>query len=500
MAGRPYRVRMKGRWAVTGALALALALAALSPQANATPAPTAPKTSPQVIAFYYGWYGNPTFDGEWIHWNDKRFDIVPPDDISSDYYPQLGAYSSRDPAVVRQHMDWLKRAKIGVIALSWWAGETSDAYVRQVLDAAKTAGIKVTLHIEPATGRTASDYQANVIRLVKKFGRHPAFFTTRLGSPHLAAGRPRALIFVWATALVDGKVVPASYWARANDAIHREVGALVLACPCGGGYDIAVTKGRFDGAYNYATLHLEKEGGFDWARTLPPGAIYVPSVMPGNHADRIGYPKDTIVPRLDGATYDEQWSAALGTGVKPDFVSITSFNEWHEGSQIEPARSAYSAGGRTYLDFAPLSPTSYLDRTAGWVARYVSGDYPRPSSVKVRLRATTTSDWMAISFGSGSLARPGAPEISAQATQGSFDGTKLTLNQSLERARSGLEVSLTAEALALGDTLTLVGNGGYIGRTTLIVDVWAGNAWMAAGEATWIGGPDDGATRTIELP
>lgn len=491
---------MRWRWAALAAAALTLA--AVTPMASATPAPGKPKASPQVVAFYYGWYGNPTFDGEWSHWSDEINGTRPPGDISSDYYPTLGAYSSRDPAVLRQHMAWLNRARIGVIALSWWDGETSDAYVRQVLDAAKVAGIKVTLHIEPAGGRTAAVYQANVIRLVKKFGRHPAFLTTKLGSPHVTGGKPRALIFVWATAVKDldkREVVDPSYWAKANDAIHRDVGALVLACPCGGGYDGAVTEGHFDGAYNYATLHLEKEGGFDWARSLPPGAIYVPSVMPGNHADRIGYPKDTILPRLDGDTYDEQWSAALGTGVTPDLVSITSFNEWHEGSQIEPARVGYSAGGRDYLDFAPLSPTSYLDRTASWVARYANGDYPHPASRQVRLRVSTTSDWLALSVTGGALARPGKPDISRNATQGSFNGSLLTLNQSLDRAQRGLSVSLAAEALALGDSLTLVGTGGYIGQTTLTVEVWSGTEWTPAGEATWIGGSDDGASRIIAL-
>ena len=45
--------------------------------ASASPAPAPPKASPQVVAFYYGWYGNPAFDGQWIHWNDERLDIVP---------------------------------------------------------------------------------------------------------------------------------------------------------------------------------------------------------------------------------------------------------------------------------------------------------------------------------------------------------------------------------------------------------------------------------------
>ena len=25
---------------------------------------------PQVLAFYYGWWGNPTTSGRWVHWQD----------------------------------------------------------------------------------------------------------------------------------------------------------------------------------------------------------------------------------------------------------------------------------------------------------------------------------------------------------------------------------------------------------------------------------------------
>jgi glycoprotein endo-alpha-1,2-mannosidase len=455
-----------------------------------------------VVAFYYGWFGNPKVDGEWMHWNDPRLGIRPPGDISSDYYPQLGAYSTRDPAVLRQHMRWLRLARVGVIALSWWAGETPDSLVSQILDAAKSAGIKVTLHIEPATGRTAATYQADVIRLVRTFGKHPAFFTTTKGGPHMKGGSPRPLIFVWATALKDlakAESVPPSYWAGANDAIRRKVGALVVACPCGGGYADAVTEGRFDGAYNYATLHLEEEGGFDWARSLPPGALYIPSVMPGNHADRIGYPSDTIVPRRGGREYDDQWTAALGTGITPDLVSITSFNEWHEGSQIEPARVGYAAGGRKYLDFSPLSPTAYLDQTARWVAAYAAGDYPRPRSTPVRVTVETSSDWVALKVTDGAFARPREVEESKEATRADFDGSIFAMNQSLVRAQSGLGVSMTYEAVALGDAIVVQGRSGHIGTTRIRLEAMVDGGWMLVSEASWVGGVDDGATRSFVI-
>ena len=47
----------------------------------------------------------------------------------------------------------------------------------------------------------------------------------------------------------------------------------------------------------------------------------------------------------DGQSYDQMWQAAVRAA--PDVVTITSYNEWHEGTQIEPARDV-GAGDLSY--------------------------------------------------------------------------------------------------------------------------------------------------------
>ncbi|MCS7300036.1 MAG: hypothetical protein NZ556_00570, partial [Fimbriimonadales bacterium] len=61
-----------------------------------------------VLAFYYGWYGNPTISGKWLHW--EGVDAERRQIANSTHYPQLGAYDSNDPAVIEQHCRWAREA------------------------------------------------------------------------------------------------------------------------------------------------------------------------------------------------------------------------------------------------------------------------------------------------------------------------------------------------------------------------------------------------------
>ena len=64
------------------------------------------------------------------------------------------------------------------------------------------------------------------------------------------------------------------------------------------------------------------------------------------------------------------WRGALRADA--DLVTITSYNEWHEGPQIEPAssgRSGYESYEGAWGLHGRAAETSYLNRTAFWVQR-----------------------------------------------------------------------------------------------------------------------------------
>ena len=96
------------------------------------------------------------------------------------------------------------------------------------------------------------------------------------------------------------------------------------------------------------------------------GLLCAPSVGPGYDARRAtGDTASQVAPRRGDAT-TRMWRGAIRA--RADMVTVTSYNEWHEGTQIEPARAA---GGATRATTAPggcaagrpSAPTSTAPRT-----------------------------------------------------------------------------------------------------------------------------------------
>ena len=62
----------------------------------------------------------------------------------------------------------------------------------------------------------------------------------------------------------------------------------------------------------------------------------------------------------DGEYYAHMWERAIADGA--DMVSITSYNEWGEGTQIEPAVARGESG--LYNDYeSEGGPNAYMDMT-----------------------------------------------------------------------------------------------------------------------------------------
>ena len=82
-------------------------------------------------------------------------------------------------------------------------------------------------------------------------------------------------------------------------------------------------------------------------------SLCAPSVGPGYDGRRAGEAAGGRQ-RANGTTYDRLWTAALAA--TPDIVTITSYNEWGEGTQIEPAAAAPRLPPRTTAPGASPAP------------------------------------------------------------------------------------------------------------------------------------------------
>ena len=322
----------------------ALGLALVGLVAAATPVAGGGAASARRVAvFYYPWYGTPQVDGEWRHW--QQGDASPPLLIASDYYPARGVYSSADERIVRAQMGEIAAAGIDEVVTSWWGrGSPEDERLALVSRLARARRLTVSVHLEPYGKRTAASSAAD-LRYLQSLGIRSAY-------------------------VYDAERISAADWSAALAPLR---GLRLFAHTRLVGW---AKRAGFDGVYTYTSAQPD-----DFARLCKQARalrlLCAPSVSPGFDARRaVG--TATVRSRRDGRTYDAQWRAAMCAS--PSVVTIASYNEWHEGTQIEPATSTPPGARGTYRTYAGAyqlqgrrAQRAYLTRTAYWAKRFRAG-------------------------------------------------------------------------------------------------------------------------------
>jgi hypothetical protein len=320
---------------VAAAAVAVAALALVAQLGGAAARETAPE--PRVAAFFYPWYGTPQHDGAWRHWDQRG--AQPPARIASAFYPSRGAYSSGDARVLAAQMRELRAAGVDDVVVSWWGrGEPEDARLHAVAAAARSAGLTVAAHLEPYAARTAAT-AARDIEYLQSLG---------IGDVYVYGAQDQ----------------PAESW---HEALDHLTGVRVFAQTSLVGF---AARAGFEGVYTYDVLAY---GPATFARLCGQarraGLLCAPSVGPGFDARRaVG--ETRVKPRRAGATYDGMWRSAIRA--RPAIVTITSYNEWHEGTQIEPAqrRRGYRSYEGAWGLHGRAAERAFLDRTAEWSARF----------------------------------------------------------------------------------------------------------------------------------
>ena len=315
----------------------------------------APRAKPGRVGsaiFYYPWYGAAGDQPEWFHWaNDGH---RPPEDIAANFYPARGPYSSSDFSILQQHMADIRGAGVDTVVVSWWGpGSYEDRQLAGVVSAANGQGLRVAVHIEPYDGRTPDLVQRDVLALSTRWGIREFWI-------YLADGpAPEA----WQT--LTSTLSDITFWAHGHSPSNGVRGL----------FQAYAARAGFDGVYTYDPVRYapsQFETFCNLARVR--GLQCSPSVSPG-YDGRRGVPDSTVLPRLGGERYDASWTGAFAAGA--DVISITSYNEWHEGTQIEPAVAGrclkqgqppycYSSYEGDYGLTGAAAESAYLVRTRFW--------------------------------------------------------------------------------------------------------------------------------------
>lgn len=336
---------------------VALAVLVIAGLIGAFPARVQPAGPRLVLAFYYTWFDENT-------WTPAKVPDVP---------AQL--YASRDPAAMDRHIAQAQAAGIDALVVSWygpWNNQT-EANFAAMLDVAAARGFKLALDVEVTSPFAPAGTGGTVEMLRHALGvhaNHPAYLRVD-GKPVLFFWRQQRYgAGTWAGIREQVDPGRGSIWiAEGVDMSYQAVfdGHHLYSVTWNPPADVAATANKFG---RYVENARQQYGGYRY---------WVATAMPGYDDTRTGRGNAFARGREGGAYYAQTWQAAIGSN--PDWVVITSFNEWPEGTYIEPSQA--------YGD-------QYLQLTAEWASRFKSGaavappEQPTPTPEGAPAAATAT--------------------------------------------------------------------------------------------------------------
>lgn len=298
-----------------------------------------------VMAFYHAWYGNTTGPSKkWFHWDHPIWDTATGEtigrhdpekfiapgfrDIGAAHYPLTGPYDCSDPELIRHQLDLAEEVGIDVFIIDWFGPPNGpvDNYTKVLIDYVEEHGRNIRFSILYDGYHYAkyplSDSLNELRYLLNTYGERPSFL--KVGN--------YSVIFVYASRY---------YTSRQWDYVIRTLRyegfrAIFLADTFEEEYARV-----FDGLYTYSPLDVLLRRGnltelYVKVRLLTSkyGGLFAGTATPGYDDRKIRKP-GIFLDRRDGRVYNETWQAIIDSN--PDWALICSWNEWHEGTEIEPS-------------------------------------------------------------------------------------------------------------------------------------------------------------------
>ncbi len=303
---------------------------------------------PLVLAFYYTWFDENT-------WTYDKLSDLPAD-----------PYVSRDRATMGRHIEQAKAAGIDAFLVAWYgpSGQfnQTEPNLSALLEEAAARNFKIGILFEtdsPFLG-SAGAVSGALQHAQNIHAQHPAYLRVD--------GRP--VTFFWRP-----HIYGVDTWQSIRSQVDPGIGNIWIS----EGVDMSYLS-VFDGHHLYSNTWNppndlgytnQKFAGYVAAARQAQGVhkFWVATVMPGYNDLRIrpggGFAQD----REGGGYYSRAWQAAIDS--RPNWIVINSFNEWPEGTYIEPS-AAYG--------------DQYIGLSAHWSAQFKAGgrSEPQPAAPPVQ--------------------------------------------------------------------------------------------------------------------
>jgi hypothetical protein len=332
---------------------LVLALSALIANGQNSPRDQIPR---EVLAVYYPWYSVDRSGTNGMHWG--IINAAAHDAGASPHYPALGVYNSMDTNLMKAHIELAKSNGITGFVVSWFGQKSkqqrNDDSIPLLLKCAGEEHFKICLYWETAPGSGAERNAKAVDDLaymVTQFGTNDAFLKV--------GGKP--VIFIYER--VESQI-PKAAWPAILAEAHRKAGPFVLIADK---YEDANAR-LFAGLHRYniswALVNKTPAEIQAWAAQYDSDGLKLArqyrrigcvTVIPGYNDTKMRKPGRNVE-RKDGTVYRALWEEAIKA--KPDWVVIVSWNEWLEGTEIEPSIE---------------DGDKYLKLTADYARRFLDG-------------------------------------------------------------------------------------------------------------------------------
>lgn len=286
---------------------------------------------------YIAHFGNLNTEGKWINWKIKKGDwtnqfFEPPLSIPSVFYPQLGLYSSHDRHTIKKHLKIISQSHISGLIVDWDGpsrqqfADSDENFIevsfQLITELAQQFEIKIGIFLTDYYQRTSETIIQDLSYYIKtysnrstclKFNDKPIVFADQSIDPTIIDHFSSHISF-----FASGTKVHEIFDSYENGF----VGFTTFAS--------GLKHSALDDPTIWESLSTQLR-----SRNM----TFVPSVKPGINMSAYNIQLEhKSKSRENGMYYEVQWEAAIGSGA--DIILINSFNNWIEGTVIEPVESS----------------------------------------------------------------------------------------------------------------------------------------------------------------